>query len=195
MKRTHLFAQWLPLVITITLLAGLTYGVGQFILRTSANDPQVEMAQAATDQLAQGSAPASVLPSNVVDITHSLSPYIIVLDRQGNVLASSVRLLGTTPSIPSGVLRYTLVHSEDRVTWEPQPGVRSAVVVRHFSGNTQGFVIAGRSLAEIENRESTLLGAVFVGWLITLSIISLIILLVDAPRRLLAMFVLPKLKR
>ena len=38
---------------------------------------------------------------------------------------------------------------EDRLTWQPEPGVRSATVVVHYQGAQAGFVMAGRSLREV----------------------------------------------
>ncbi len=47
---------------------------------------------------------------------------------------------------------------EDRITWQPEPGIRSAVVVVHYTGATPGYVMAGRSLREVEWRIDRLSG-------------------------------------
>jgi hypothetical protein len=50
-----------------------------------------------------------------------------------------------------GVLDYVRKNGQDRVTWQPAPGVRMATVVVPYKN---GFVMAGRSLTEVEKRES-----------------------------------------
>jgi hypothetical protein len=79
---------------------------------------------------------------------------MIVYDDAGNVLASSVVLHGVTPDLPAGVLDYTRAYGEDRVTWQPEEGVRIAAVVVRYEGTQSGFVLAGRSLREVEVREA-----------------------------------------
>ena len=51
------------------------------------------------------------------------------------------------------------------VTWQPAPGVRSAIAVDSWE---YGFVVAGRSLADTENVESSLLDWTLGGWLVTM---------------------------
>lgn len=116
-------------------------------IQQPANHPQAEMAQAAASRLNSGETPASVVPSSKVDIAASADPYLIVVDGQGSVLASSATLHGAAAVPPSGVFDYTRAHGEDRVTWQPTPNVRSWIVVDTFNG---GFVVAGRSPASGE---------------------------------------------
>ena len=63
---------------------------------------------------------------------------------------------------------------QDRVTWQPEAGVRMATVVVSFD---HGFVMAGRSLTEVEKRESqveSLSGLALLGiWVATLILITL----------------------
>lgn len=47
--------------------------------------------------------------------------------------------------------------------------MRSAIVVERLTGPSPGFVFAGRSLREIEKRESLVLAQVMLGWLFTLA--------------------------
>ncbi len=106
-----------------------------------------------------------IVPTEKVDIAKSLAPYITVFDATGKTIASSAQLNGQIPTIPSGVFDYVRQHGEDRITWQPQPGVRSAVVVTQFQGPNSGFVLAGRSLREVEIREDDILHIVELGWL------------------------------
>jgi len=75
-----------------------------------------------------------------------------------------VRLNGRVPVPPPGVFAATRNVPEQRLTWQPTPGVRSAIVIRHYGGSSPGFVLAGRSLREVEQRIARLIGIVTIMW-------------------------------
>jgi hypothetical protein len=154
---------WLLIAIIITGLSGLCYAAIQQELRLTADDPQIQMAEDAAAKLASGQQTQIVVPAEKVDIAKSLAPYIIVFDTTGNPIASSAQLDGQTPTLPHGVFDYVRQNGEDRLTWQPQPGVRSAVVVTQVQGSDAGFVLAGRSLREVEKREDDIMQIAFVG--------------------------------
>ena len=143
--------KWLPLAIATAGLCALVYLTVQQSLRMSANDPQIQMAEDAASSLNAGASVESVVPSTKVEIADSLAPFVIVFDNSGKVLASSATLHGAVPAYPAGVLDYVRQKGQDRVTWQPEAGVRMATVVAPFKN---GFVMAGRSLSEVEKRES-----------------------------------------
>jgi len=149
----------------VTGLSGLLYAAVQQDLRQSANDPQIQMAEDTAAKLADGQQVQNVVPAEKVDIANSLAPYIIVFDATGKPIASSVQLNGQTPTIPSGVFDYVRQNGEDRITWQPQSGVRSAIVVTQFKGPNSGFVLAGRSLREVEIREDDIMHLILLGWI------------------------------
>jgi len=62
------------------------------------------------------------------------------------------------------VFDYVRQHGEDRITWQPEPGVRSATVVTSYGGAHPGFVLAGRSLRLVEERVDQLGLMVGLGW-------------------------------
>jgi len=144
-------------VVTVV-VAGVVY---QLALKQPANHPQVEVADAAVARLNAGANPASVLPANQVEIG-SPGLYVMVLDSDRTVLATSAHLDGQTVVPPAGVFDYARDHGDDRLTWQPAPGVRSAIVVEAFRG---GFVVAGRTLSDSENLEGPLVMMAIVGWL------------------------------
>ncbi len=162
------FFYWLAGAGVITILSGFIYGAVQQDLRQSANDPQIQMAEDAARWLEGGALPLSVLPVITVDISQSLSPYLIVFNEQHNPLATSATLHGTTPVPPEGVFAFARTHGEDRLTWQPEIGVRSAIVVIHYGGPQPGFVLTGRSLREVEKREEKLSFMTTAAWLIAL---------------------------
>ncbi len=168
MKIKNIIRHWLPLAVVITLLCGLTYLVVQQSLRWGANDPQIQMAQDAAAALAAGGTPESVLPAAQVEISGSLAPFMVVYSDAGEALASSARLHGEVPALPPGIFDYTRQHGEDRVSWQPEPGVRIAAVVVAYGGAQPGFVLAGRSLLEVEKRESQVGQLTGIAWLVSL---------------------------
>lgn len=80
-----------------------------------------------------------------------------MFDGSGRVLASTGVLDGATPEPPAGVLLAAREH-RNTLTWQPRSGVRSAIVVMPYRSLTaSGSVLVGRSLTEVEKRESFVL--------------------------------------
>jgi len=148
--------QWLPIAATATVLCFLVYLAVQQALRESANDPQIQMAEDAAARFGSGAALLQGLfePTESIDIAKSLAPFIIIYDDDGKAVASTGGLHGQPPSPPPGVFDYVRQNGEERVTWQPEPGVRIASVVVRATGTRAGFVLAGRSLREVEKREA-----------------------------------------
>lgn len=107
------------------------------------------------------------MPGDSIDIARSLALYLIIFDDQGAPLACDAVLGGTTPVPPAGVFERAPSGREDRITWQPASGVRSAIVVTRYRG---GFVLAGRSLRLVEERESSAEAISGVFWLLTLAV-------------------------
>jgi hypothetical protein len=153
------------LVILLTLttfIAGTAANISHQVLRMSANDPQIQMAEDAAQRLNAGENAASIVPDRKVDMASSLAPFVTVYDDAGKPVVSSASLDGITLSPPRGVLDYVRAHGEERVTWQPRPGVRIASVVTRTAS---GFVVAGRNMREVEIRENNVLKLAALGWL------------------------------
>jgi len=153
----------------VTVLVGGGYVAAQQSLRHAGDHPQIEMARDAIGKLQAGASPTSVLPNTAVDLARSKDPYLIVIDEEGKVLATSVTLDGVQPVPPAGVFDYVRAHGEDTVTWQPAPGVRSAIVVDSWD---HGFVVAGRSLQDTEDAESSLLDLALGGWVAAMLVLG-----------------------
>ncbi len=158
--KTRIFL-FVPLLIIITGFCGLVAVVMQQNYRLNANDPQIQTSEDLALLLSNGAKPQDVLPKNSVDIAYSLSPFVIIYDTNGKVMASNASLNGEAITIPSGVIAYTKTHTQDRVTWQPTNGVRSALVVTQYTG---GFVAVGKSLREVETREASAMEMVAFVW-------------------------------
>jgi hypothetical protein len=165
-------------VILSALASGLAlalYTIPQQVLRQGANDPQIALAGDLAAKLEQGIAPAAAVPATSVDMARSLSPFVIVYDDQGHPLASQAQLNGQIPAPPQGVFNNARQHGEARLSWQPvlgrERGVRIAAVVQRVQradGTPGGFVLAGRSLREVEARElqvSQMAGLTWIGML------------------------------
>jgi hypothetical protein len=158
---------WIPLTVVITLLTGTVYGTVQQLVRLGADDTPIRMAEDTASALANGQPAESGMPPSKVEISQSLAPYVVVFDDSGKAIASSGVLHGQLPSIPTGVFDQVRRNGEGRITWQPEPGVRSATVIVRYGGSRPGFVMAGRSLREVENRIDTIGLRIGMGWLAT----------------------------
>ncbi len=174
---------WLYSALAVTGLCALVSVAVQQDLRQGANDPQIQMAEDAAAGLAQGEVPAALAPrgATLVDIKNSLSPWLAIYDSAGKPLENSGQLNNEPPQLPVGLFNTStwlpnktyVINGmqETRVTWQPQTDVRQAVVlVKVQSGSGAAYyVAAGRSLREVENRESQLNFEVTVLWAATLA--------------------------
>lgn len=116
----------------------------------------------------------TIIPDDSIDMAHSLSPFLIAYDAQGKPVASQGKLNGKIPAPPKGVFENVRAKGEERISWEPQPGVRFAAVVLHVPAANnvkEGFVLAGRSLREVEIREKQLGDLAFLNWLVMMGLI------------------------
>lgn len=168
MKKFGFVNEWIPIGVVVSLLSLMIFGVAQQTIRLSAYNPQTQMAEDAALKIANGMPPSQVISADNIDMAQSLSPFMIVYDDRGTVLASSVVLDGVTPNIPAGVLSAARERT-DNVTWEPKPGVRAAAVIVRYVGGNPGFVLAARSLRETEKLTQRIFFDVIVGWVFTMA--------------------------
>ncbi len=149
-------------------LALALYAIPQQVLRQGLNDPQIQLAGDLAARLEEGTTPAAAIPPASIDMVRSLSPFVIAYDGQGRPLGSQAQLDGQTPIPPKGVFEHVRQHGEERISWQPRPGVRIAAVIVRVSGSNGGFVLAGRNMREVEAREQQvkqMAGATWIGML------------------------------
>lgn len=169
-KLKIILKNWLIVALLTTAFCGLAYVTAQQMLRLGANDPQIQMAEDIANALEQGQPAASVTPANLVDLGRSLAPFVILFNNQGVQTASSAQLHGKSPALPGGVLDYVRRHGEDRLTWQPEPGVRIAAVITSYKGANPGFVLVGRSMREVEHRIDQIGLLCAITWIATLGL-------------------------
>lgn len=173
--RPALLFNALVLAAISTVLALALYSIPQQVLRQGANDPQIQLAGDLAARIEQGEAPGEAIPAGSVDMARSLAPFVIAYDAEGKPLASQARLKGEIPAPPPGVFDYVRQHGEERVSWQPIPGrvrgIRIAAVVKRVEGAHPGFVLAGRSLLEVETREQQVQQMAALAWIAMLGLI------------------------
>ncbi len=82
------------------------------------------------------------------------------------LLEYSTGVINAAKKFSGGCVGFGLLESEDwkgcnsgenRITWQPRPDVRIASIILYYhSAVSEGYILAGRSLREIEKRESFL---------------------------------------
>ena len=159
--------QWIPLAALTVLLTGMIFVATQQSYRTGANDPQIQMATDAVNALERGALPQDLVTTDKIDIGESLAPYLSIYDTSHQLVATSATLHGAPLTPPSGVFDSAQTNGVNILTWQPEAGVRSAIVVKSYPG---GFVLAGRSLQSVEERETSLEQLLLVGGLATLAL-------------------------
>ncbi len=168
------FMAWLPFAIVIIGVTAMVYLAVQQNYRSSANDPQIQLALDARNALNNGAPIQNIVPPDAqFDISQSLAPFVIIYDAKGQVAASAAVLDGKTPALPHGVLDSAKATGMDLVTWSPGHGVRDAIAVVPYK---DGYVLAGRSIRYIEQRIDALNGQVGIICAVTL-VLSFVALL------------------
>lgn len=165
------FKKWLPFAALIFMVALLVYGTVQQNFRQGANDPQIQLAEDISRALFEGAVPGSMMPAQNIDIGKSLAPFVIVYDKDLKPLAYSGTLDGNVPTPPEGVFENAKRWGENRRTWEPEHDIRIAAVIRPYQNqNSSGYVLAGRSLREVETRENKLSIQVLIFMIVALAV-------------------------
>jgi hypothetical protein len=162
---------YLAAAAVISTIIILVYAAVQQGYRTAANDPQLQIARDMSHAIRQNKSPGYFMKTDSVDLDQSLSVFTTEYDLNGKAIQSTGLLNGKLPSLPQGVFDYTKEHGEDVVSWQPQRGIRMALVVESVHANGIGFIAAGRSLLEVEKREKNLLTLCAIAWGICLTIL------------------------
>jgi hypothetical protein len=88
------------------------------------------------------------------DWLNSAEIFTVLYDASGRALTGNATLHGTLPQPPPGIFDVIRSRGEDKVTWQPQPGIRVALTGLPMPNG--GFVLAGQSLIPSEARNALL---------------------------------------
>lgn len=158
---------WLPIAAALTGMALLSYGVGQQVYRQSVDDPQMQIAEDTARVVAAGLDPAALAPqATALEISASLGTWMAFYDAKLDPVAATGLLHGVIPNIPAGVFATAKARGAYAVTWQPEPGVRQALVV--VAAGDKGFAVSGRNMRAIEDRISKLGVLILAGWALTM---------------------------
>ena len=164
-------------VMIVTVLCGLIYVTVQHSHRSAANDPQLQIALDLKDAIENNRPTVKWMSEDSVEISKSLTVFKIFYNTNGEPMQSTGFLDGQLPRIPKRVFDFTAKCKEDVLTWQPRAGVRMAMVLEAVNSQQIPFVAVGRSLKEVEKRESALVTMVLVAWLVCVGIVLLHFLL------------------
>ena len=170
MKSSSLLAHFAAAVIISGIIL-LVYTSVQQSHRSSANDPQLQLARDLSNALSSGKPVNNLFPKDTIDIAQSLAVFAETFDQQGKPLQSTGLLSEQLPQPPAGVFDFTRDNQEDVITWQPQGGVRMAMVYEKVNSPVIGFVAVGRSLKEVEIREANLVRMIGITWIACMAVL------------------------
>lgn len=171
-KLKNVIRIWLPFAVVISAFCLLTYTTVQQALRQGLNDPQIQMAEDAAHALNNGATIDSIVAGNKVEMSLSLASFIDIYDMNGKPTAGSGLLNGQLPVYPKGALDTAKQNGDNRITWQPNADIRIASVVVPYN---DGFVMAGRNMREVEQRESQTEMIAGVTWILALIVTFIVI--------------------
>jgi len=148
---------WVAAALIVTIVFGSVYLTLQHIGRQEVNDAPAAAAAAQVQNI--GSEPVT---GPRLEPTPGRGIFVIVYGEDNKPVSTTVTLHGDVPDLPAGVLDTTRTAGADAVTWQPEPGLRMAVVTRQVSGKV---VVAGQSLTPFENMDRWTQFVLTAGWL------------------------------
>lgn len=159
--------RYVPLITAaavITILFGTMYGMVQQTIRLSAYDAPHQAIDAYV-----ANRDASESNFTRINLAADSNVFVIAYGSDGRPIGGDGYLNGKLGVVPIGVLQHAHAGHENTVTWQPQPGVRLAVVVAK-DGNS--YILAGQSLKSYEDRIGQIGQVAFFGWLLALLVLG-----------------------
>lgn len=166
MKSIH----YLSAIAVITIIMGLIYASVQQSYRSNANDPQKQIAHDLKERLERKGMNEADF-ADTVRLDNSLAVFKILYDEHGVPLRSTGYIGYSTPRLPLGVLDFVLSHGEDWITWQPRKDIRLATGILRVNTAPVAYLAVGRSLREVEERESYLVEMIVAGWIICIAFV------------------------
>lgn len=154
---------WLAAAVIVIVVFGTVYLTLQHIGREAVNDAPAAAAAAQIQKI--DSYPAGPR----LELTKDSGTFVIVYGEDNTPVFTTVTLHGEAPNLPAGVLDTTRTAGMDAVTWQPEPGLRMAVVTRQAAGKV---VVAGQSLTPFENTDRWTQLVLTAGWLASMLVLA-----------------------
>jgi hypothetical protein len=157
-----IFIFWVIIMFLVTFTCSIVYLTSQQSLRLGANGLPAQLAVETSIKLNEGQIVKSAIPTQKVDISKSLNAFVMVFDKNKNLIDTSGIMGGSTPTYPEGVLENVDKNGENRVTWQPETGLRFATVAIKFD---HGYIVAAQPLLETEKLIGSIGNVVLISWL------------------------------
>ncbi len=149
--------------IFVTVICALVFVSVQQSLRYAANDPQIQIVEDGVVSLKDNDQRPLFGPDKF-DLEKSLGTFIALYDKDGKVLESNATLNGEAPQPPQGIFEAAKNKGHNEVTWKPKDNVRQALVIMPIGNQAGEFLLAGRSLREVEKRTNQIFIITSVAW-------------------------------
>ncbi|MFF1634556.1 hypothetical protein [Leifsonia sp. NPDC058248] len=159
MKTLDRLIVWMVGAFVLTAAFAAIFVTAQQIERQGADDAGTRLAAEVAASLQGGGEPRV---STHEDLGSSLEPFYIVYDSSDRPRFGTGYLHGSLATVPPGVLHAAAL-APNRVTWQPQPGLRFATTSIRSGSET---VLAGQSLAPSEARTDRLMLLLALGWFV-----------------------------
>ena len=172
MKPLSIIISHITAALILLVIMGLVYITIQHTHRNEANDPQLQIARDFANKLAAGQA-NEIFETFTIDIGKSLDVFVVAYNKKGQPVASTGTLEGKIPQLPKGVLDYAATYGENIITWQPREGQRYAMVVENVGREKIENVAVGRSLKEVEARESYQVNVLLIAFSICFALLIL----------------------
>ena len=143
----NVFIYWIVIMFLVTFTSLLTYVVTQQVIRLGANELPVQFATDTIIKLENGLSAKDAVPAETIDILKSLDTFVMIFDKDKNLIATSAMMGSAQPSFVKGVLDSVDKRGEYRETWQPEVGLRFAFVATKLGDK---YIVAARSLQEPE---------------------------------------------
>ncbi|MEW1810187.1 hypothetical protein AB0284_05725 [Pseudarthrobacter phenanthrenivorans] len=155
---------WVAGAAIVTIVFATLYLTLQHIGRRSVNDALAAAVDAQIQQI--GSDPET---GPRLELTQESGTFLMVYGQDNKPIFTTVTLHGEVPNLPTGVLDTTRATGADEVTWQPETGLRMAIVARQTAGKV---VVAGQSLTRFETTDKSTQLIVAAGWLTSMLVLA-----------------------
>lgn len=175
LSKQRIFIFWISLMFVITFTCSLVYLAIQQSIRMGANEIPAQFTAETLIKLENGQSAESSVPAEKTDVLKSLNAFVMVYDKNKNLIGTSGITGSEKISYPKSALDYLEKNGESRVTWQPKSGLRFATVAIKYDN---GYIVAARSLLETENLIGIIGKLVIAAWLscIAFSVFALCII-------------------
>ena len=164
-------------LIGLILLYGVTYLFNNQKERNQADIAPEHLAMATKAKLEKGIAPADAIKDRkIIDLASSDSLFIVIYDAAGVCHNSTAKIHGVDPLIPLGALTVSREKRENKITWQPEAGIRAAIVILPWTLNgLDGYVVAGKSLRRTDLRIAARKQRTLISFLATIVVLFVVL--------------------